>query len=88
MKVAYPQMIIASKDRVACDTAALAVLKYFGGLRNITKDYLETPIWQQRQIVHAGKLGLGINDPGRIEIILQGFDPDLADGIMKIWEEA
>jgi uncharacterized protein (DUF362 family) len=85
MIVEHPNMIIASPDRVACDSVAVAVLKRYGGLRGITKDYMQIPVWGQRQIQHAGHLGLGINDPNRITIDFQGMSAEEQSSIHSIW---
>ncbi len=88
MIVEHPGMIIASKDRVACDTVALSVLKHYGINRlSILKDYIQLPVWEQMQIVHAGHLGLGINDPNRIEVVDQGIPVDEMASIMKMWNQ-
>lgn len=88
MKVAHPGMIIASTDRIAGDSVAVAVLKYYGALHGILKDYLATPVWQQRQLVRAAELGLGINDPQRIEIIDQGVPAEELDAIIRLWNNS
>jgi uncharacterized protein (DUF362 family) len=85
MMVEHPNMILASSDRVACDSVAVAVLKRYGGLRGITKDYMQIPVWGQRQIVHAGHLGLGINDPNRITINFQGLSAEEQASLYSIW---
>jgi len=74
MMAEQPDMIIASSDRVACDSVAVALLKRYGGLRGVNKDYMQIPVWGQRQIVHAGHLGLGINDPEPHYDRLPGFE--------------
>ena len=87
MKVAHPNMIIASKDRVACDTVAVAVLKHYGKLKGVNRDYMHIPVWAQRQIRHGAKLGLGINDANRIEIGFTGVDNLEKNSILDIWNE-
>lgn len=78
-----PGIILASKDRIAGDAASVALLKYRGKLKGIKKDYVSTPVWQQPQLVHAGKLGLGVNDPNRIELEFRGVDQTQQDAITK-----
>ncbi len=88
MVVEHPGIILASKDRVACDTAALSVLKHYGHNRlGPTKDYIVTPVWDQMAIVHAGFLGLGINDPGRINIVDHGVPSDEMQAILRMWNQ-
>ena len=88
MKVAEPGMILASRDRVACDTVALSVLKHHARLRQVDRDYTRIPVWQQRQIVHAARLGLGIADPARIDILTRGLPSALEQSILAIWSES
>ena len=87
MKVAAPDMIIASTDRIACDSVALSVLKHYGAQRNIVKDYMSTPVWQQRQIIRAAELNLGISDTDRIDIQSSGIDPAVMASISGYWQE-
>ncbi len=88
MKVAHPNMIIAATDRLAGDSVAVAILKYYGTKHGIDKDYLTTPVWQQRQLVRAAELGLGIDDPQRIEVIGRGVPAAELDAIIRLWTSA
>ena len=88
MKVAEPGMIIASSDRVACDSVALSVLKRYGALRGVSKDYMDTPVWQQRQLRHAALLNLGIADTSRIEIQASGIESAEMAEIEGYWKES
>lgn len=85
-QTAQPEIVIASKDRVACDSVGVAVLKYHALKQGIRKNYTEKTVWQQRQIIHAGKLGLGYNDPSRIWIKKNTTDQTIQD-IIRIWSE-
>lgn len=58
-------LFLASSDRVALDAAGVAALKHLGSNPPI----METPIFEQEQIAHAGKIGLGATSPGEIELI-------------------
>ena len=88
MKVAEPGMIIASSDRIACDSVALSVLKHYGAQRNIVKDYMTTPVWQQRQIVRAAALNLGISSRDRIAIDFNAaIDSAEQASILSYWQE-
>jgi uncharacterized protein (DUF362 family) len=72
-------LIVASADRVACDSVALAVLKCYAKMANITTPrYVNKSIWDQAQISYAAKLGLGVNDPKKIEILDKDVD-NIAD---------
>jgi len=61
-------LVLASKDRVACDSVALAVLKYYGSERKARKPYVEKRVWDNVQIYYAAELGIGQADPARITI--------------------
>jgi|SRR5680860_393936 len=58
-------VMLISRDRVALDAVGLAVLKDLGS----SKDIMGTKIFQQKQISRAVELGLGVSDPGDIEIV-------------------
>ena len=86
-QVAHPKMIIASKDRVACDSVALAVLKKYALAQGSTKDYTKIPVWGQRQIRHGAKKGLGTNKMPKINVKYTGLDPLEENAIKTIWEQ-
>jgi uncharacterized protein (DUF362 family) len=68
-------LIVASTDRVACDSVALAVLKCYAKKANVlTPTYVNKSVWDQAQISFAAKLGLGVNDPKKIEILDKDVD--------------
>lgn len=58
-------VFLASSDRVALDSAGVAVLKDLGSNKAIT----DTKILEQEQIKRAVELKLGIGDPERIQFI-------------------
>lgn len=58
-ETASPGLIIASQDRVAADSVAVAVLRCYAKKQNISKDYVNKSVWAQAQIQHAQKLNLG-----------------------------
>jgi uncharacterized protein (DUF362 family) len=62
-------LIMASKDRVACDTLALAALKRHASERGVDLPYVERPVWDQPQIYYAGELGIGQADPTKIDLM-------------------
>lgn len=78
---AEPGLIIASKDRVACDSVAFATLKNYG--KNTGQTYAKRPVWQQSQIKHGGELGLGIADPKKITI--ENINVDNFEEIKAKW---
>ena len=76
-------LILASADRVACDSVAVAVLKCYAKAMNVTGSYVNTSVFAQPQIVRAAELGLGIKDPKQIEVVAKDVD-NIAD-IMAQW---
>ena len=61
-------LIIASKDRVACDSVALATLRRFGEEKGVKLPYVDKKVWDQTQIYYGAELGLGQADPAHIRI--------------------
>lgn len=82
MVAAEPGLIIASKDRVACDSLGVAVLRHYAGLHGVDRPYVDKPVWQQAQIVRAQQLNLG-RDRGAIKITSEGVS-DIA-AITAMW---
>lgn len=58
-------VFLAATDRVALDTAGIAVLKELGS----NKAIMERKIFEQEQIQRAVELGLGISGPDQIEFV-------------------
>ena len=58
-------VILAGTDRIAIDAVGLAVLKELGS----NKEIMGRPIFAQEQIARAVELGLGVRNPGEIEIV-------------------
>ncbi|MBN1653343.1 MAG: DUF362 domain-containing protein [Deltaproteobacteria bacterium] len=67
-------LILASSDRVACDSLAFAVLKTYAKKSNVNLAYVTQPVWTQSQIKRGGELGLGIADPSKITIVDKDVD--------------
>jgi uncharacterized protein (DUF362 family) len=63
-----PHLILASRDRVACDSLALAVLKLYGADHKVKRSYIDKSVWNQTQIYYAAELGLGQAEPDKIAI--------------------
>jgi uncharacterized protein (DUF362 family) len=63
-----PDLVMASKDRVACDSVALSVLKLYGAENQIKRTYVQKSVWDQVQIYYAAQLGLGQAEPDKITI--------------------
>jgi uncharacterized protein (DUF362 family) len=64
-KRAKGRVFLASKDRVAVDAVALAVLKVLGSNEQI----MDRKIFEQEQIQRAVQLGLGASSPSEIELV-------------------
>jgi len=73
-----PQIILAGTDRIGIDAVGVALLRYYGTTREVTKG----KIFEQEQIARAVELGLGITRPDQIELVTS--DSDSADFAKKI----
>lgn len=76
--IAEPGLILASNDRVALDAVGVAILRYHGTTRAVSKG----KIFELSQICRAAELGVGISSPEEIELIpldeeSQELTPDL-----------
>jgi uncharacterized protein (DUF362 family) len=80
---ARPNTILASKDRVACDSLAVAMLKRYGAAANVGNAYVSKSVWDQVQIYYAAELGLGQADPANITI--EDVNVPLMDEIKQNW---
>ena len=74
------QVILAGTDRVAIDAIGVAILRHFGTTPAVSRG----AIFQQEQIARAVELGLGVDDPQKIELITD--DPDSAAYAAQIQE--
>ena len=79
-KTANSEVVLAGTDRVAIDAVGVALLRYYGTTRAVRKG----PIFEQEQIARAVELGLGVDDPSKIEFITD--DPDSAAYAEQIQE--
>jgi len=61
-------LILASKDRVACDSLALAVLKRYGAENRVELPYVQKSVWSLPAIYYGAELGLGQAEPKNISI--------------------
>lgn len=73
MRYGHPGLVLASKDRVACDSLAVAVLRHYASEQGISKPYVDKSVWQQAQITRALELNLG-RPRERIRIVPGGVD--------------
>ena len=65
-----PEVIIAGTDRIAIDAAGVALLRYFGCKTEVSRGM----IFQQEQIARAVDLGLGVDNPEKIEFLTGDTD--------------
>lgn len=75
-------LVLASQDRVACDSLAVAVLRYYAKRNDVERPYVNKSVWRQASIVRAQELNLG-RGPGNIDIA----DENVANisGILDNW---
>ena len=71
-------VILASSDRVAIDAVGVAILRYWGTTRPVSRG----AIFEQAQIARAVELGLGVEVPEQIELITD--DAPSADHAQEI----
>ncbi|MFX0123537.1 MAG: DUF362 domain-containing protein [Candidatus Hodarchaeota archaeon] len=64
-KLAHPQVMLASKDRIAIDAVGVAILRDLG----TTPEVSNGSIFEQEQIARAVELNLGVQEPSKIKII-------------------
>lgn len=68
--VVQPDLVIASRDRVAADVVGLAVLRHHGSQEGVpSEEYIQgLPPADQPVIREAARLRIGVGDPARIEV--------------------
>jgi uncharacterized protein (DUF362 family) len=83
-QIANAGLIIASKDRVACDSLAVAVLKHYAKIHptTINRPYVNKSVWDQAQLVRAQELNLG---RGPSDITIEDDGVDNIDDILAEW---
>jgi uncharacterized protein (DUF362 family) len=64
-KLVAPEVVIAGTDRIAIDAIGVALLRHYGTTRQVSKG----PVFGQEQIARAVELGLGVDDPLKIEFL-------------------
>ncbi|MFN2246038.1 MAG: DUF362 domain-containing protein [Candidatus Promineifilaceae bacterium] len=60
-----PSVVIAGTDPVAIDAVGVAILRLFG----TTPEVQNGPVFEQEQIARAVELGLGVDNPARIQFL-------------------
>ena len=71
-KTVSANVVLAGMDRVAMDAVGVAILRFFG----TTKEVSRGKIFEQEQIARAVEMGLGIDAPQKIQFLTG--DPDSA----------
>jgi uncharacterized protein (DUF362 family) len=79
----HPSLIMSSKDRVACDSVALAVLKRYGAENKVELPYVDQSVRDQPQLYYGAELGIGQCEPSRIKI--EEINAPLFDEIKSNW---
>lgn len=69
-KTVEPNLMLASKDRVAIDAVGASILRHYGTTNDISKGR----IFDLEQIKRAAELNVGVNDASKINII--GLNPE------------
>lgn len=76
-----PGVILAGTDRIAVDAAGVALLRYFG----CRTEAGQGKIFEQEQIARAVDLGLGVDDPEKIQFLTADKDSETySQGIQAI----
>jgi uncharacterized protein (DUF362 family) len=79
-----PGLLLASSDRVAIDAVGVALLRLYGA----TPEVMKGRIFDQEQIAHAARLGVGVESADKIELIsLDDHAQKAADAIRKVFDE-
>ncbi len=76
-------LVLASKDRVACESVSLSVLKLHAAKKRVRGEYVEKSVWDQVQIYYAAQLGLGQAEADKISI--EDFKVPRFDEIKANW---
>lgn len=64
-KIVEPNLLVASKDRVAVDAVGIAILRIYGTMENLQRGR----IFDLDQIRRASEIGAGVKSPSNIKII-------------------
>jgi uncharacterized protein (DUF362 family) len=67
-------LILASRDRVVCDSLGLAVLKHYAREKGVDRPYVYRSVWEDAQIKRAVELELGTGNPELIQILHDGVE--------------
>lgn len=82
--VLEPNLLLASKDRVAIDAVGVAILRHYGTTKEISSD----PIFQLEQIKRAAEIGVGVESADQINLIpIDEESQEIADNINTVLVE-
>jgi len=77
-EIVKPNLILASRDRVAIDAVGVAILRLYGS----TKEVMRGKIFELEQIKRAVELGVGVSSPEKIDLIsLDEFSQEMSEKI-------
>jgi uncharacterized protein (DUF362 family) len=81
-KVVEPNLLFASRDRVAIDAVGVAILKLYGAKGKVG----ESEVFEQDQLKRAAELGLGVKSAAEIKLTaLDGESQKDADRISQVF---
>ncbi len=81
--VIEPNLLLASKDRVAIDAVGIAILRIYGSTKNVMKGR----IFELDQIRRAAELGVGVKSALDIRLTpLTDESREVADKIKRVLE--
>ncbi len=81
--VVEPNLLLASKDRVAIDAVGIAILRIYGSTKNVMKGR----IFELDQIRRAAELGVGVKSASEIRLTpLTDESREVADKIQRVLE--
>jgi uncharacterized protein (DUF362 family) len=80
-----PNLVLASTDRVACDTVAFCVIKEYGIDGNINQSYVNEGPFEQVTMYYAAELGIGQVDPDQITVLNVNDSEPRFNQIMSHW---
>lgn len=72
---AHANVLLLSGDRVALDAVAVGLIRSYGAWPKVQGN----TIWAQRQIKRAAELGLGIDGPSKMELVVVSLDENDED---------
>jgi len=80
-KLVSPNLLLASKDRVAVDAVGVALLRHYGS----TPEVMNGRIFDQEQISMASSLGIGVKSADKIDLVPLGDESrNASDTIQKV----